>query len=145
MLVNFRIYFTHPFHFLSRLESTYFFVSVFLLISAALSFYAWINPPFTLTFSCLSNIPYIRRNIVKENKSYVLLCRSMEVGFDLVHTYSWHFLTFIPFIVIFPYVIFSITFKRNNAGGSLHLEHLIVPVQSVPNSQDSTLLLYFLF
>jgi len=102
----------------------------FLLISATLSSCAWINPSFTLTFTCLCNIPYIRCNIVKENKSYVLLCRSLEVGSNLLHTYSWHFPTFIPFIVLFPHIIFSTTFKIYNAGGSLRLKPLIVPIQS---------------
>lgn len=72
----------------------------------------------------------IRHNIVKENKSYIRICRNLEVGSDLMHTYSWHFLTFVPFFVIFPYIIFSTTFKSSNAGGSLCLEPLIVPVQS---------------
>lgn len=99
----------------------------FLVISATLSSCAWINSSFTLTFTYLCNILYVRRNIVKENKSYIRICRSLEVGSDLMHTYSLQFLTFIPFIVIFPYISFSATFKGSKAGGSLLLKPLIVP------------------
>ena len=59
----------------------------FLVISAALSSCAWINSSFTLAFTYLCNIPYIRRNIVKGNKSYVRICRNLEVGSNLKHTY----------------------------------------------------------
>lgn len=83
----------------------------FLVFSATLSSCAWINPSFTFTFTYLCNFPYITRNIVKENKSYVRICRSLEVCSDLVHTHSWLPLTFIPFIMIFP-TLFSVQLSK---------------------------------
>jgi hypothetical protein len=89
-----------------------------------LSSCAWINSSFALTFTYLCNIPYMKRNIVKENKSYVRICTSLEVGSKPLHPYSLESLTFIPFIAILSYIIISTAFKSNNVGCTLPLKPL---------------------
>jgi hypothetical protein len=67
-----------------------------------LSSCAWISSSFALTFTYLCNIPYIKRNIVKENKSYVRICRSLEVGSKPLHPHSLESSLLSPLSRYFP-------------------------------------------
>ena len=99
------------FQFLSRLENAYSFVSFLWWFLLHYFPCAWINTSFTFTIFAITC------NIIKQNKSDVCICRSLEVDSALMHTDSWHSRTFIPFIIIFLYTILYTTFKSNSAGG----------------------------